>query len=335
MMGSPEIQGACLYLPAVHPRLEDVLAGRSVPGLRVAVICLEDALAAGDIGSAMDVLRRLPKERTAQGPRVYVRPRNAEMLAELQAWGLDRRWCGYVLPKIDVRNAATWLRPIADQPARFMPILETADVFCPTALRDLCDALTDGPLAGCIDAVRLGGTDLFSVLGTRRPRGTTVYESILGPTLSTVACYLMSRRLPTTAPVCEALCPDDTMEAEVRRDVEGGFIGKTAVNPAQVALINRSFAVTAEELDEARAILSSNEAVFRSRGAMCEVAPHTRWARRIEARSVAFGLRSEPALRSLARLAQVPAHNEATPSSSPGESAPPSHRGARVDEMIA
>ena len=107
MMDSPEIQGACLYLPAVHPRLEDVLAGRSVPGLRVAVICLEDALAAGDIGSAMDVLRRLPKERAAQGPRVYVRPRNAEMLAELQAWGLDRRWCGYVLPKIDVRNAAT------------------------------------------------------------------------------------------------------------------------------------------------------------------------------------------------------------------------------------
>lgn len=293
MMDSLEIQGACLYLPAVHPRLNGVLAGRSVPGLRVAVICLEDSLAAGDVRAAMEMLRRLPNERAAHGPRVYLRPRKPEMLAEIQAMGPSRRWCGYVLPKFDTRNAATWLRPIAEQPARIMPILETADVFCPIALRDICDALTDGPFGGRIDAVRLGGTDLFSVLGTRRPYGSTIYESILGPTLSGVACYLMSRRLPTTAPVCETLCPDDTMEAEVRRDVEGGFIGKTAVNPAQVAIINRSFAVRPEEVEEARAILSSDEAVFRSRGAMCEVAPHTRWAQRIEARFAAFGLRQD------------------------------------------
>lgn len=288
-----EIQGACLYLPALHRRLGDVLDGRGVPGLRVAVICLEDALAGSDVATAMATLRRLPVSRPEYGPRVYVRPRNASMLAEIQSWGLDRRWSGYVLPKLDARNVADWLRPLTEQPTNFMPILETADVFCSVALRDLCDALTHGSLASYLDAVRIGGVDLFGVLSARRPQRLTIYESVLGPTLSSVACYLMARGLRVTAPVCEVLCPDRVMEEEVRRDVEGGFVGKTAINPAQVAIINHSFAVSTEELEEARAILSSTNAIFGLHGTMCEVAPHSRWARRIEKRHAVFGLKTD------------------------------------------
>ena len=62
-------------------------------------------------------------------------------------------------------------------------------------------------------------------------------------------------------------------------DVEAGFVGKTAIHPRQVAVIDAAFRVGADELAEAERILASEAAVFQSRGAMCERAPHARWAR--------------------------------------------------------
>jgi citrate lyase beta subunit len=297
----PHFQGACLYVPAVHPKLEAVVAGRAVPGLRVVVVCLEDALAEADVGRAMETLRALviPPIDGAVRPAVYVRPRHIGMLRELLQWKEASSWTGVVLPKLTVASADAWMRALLDRPTRFMPILESADVLCPSALRELCDVILAPPTMPLLDAVRIGATDLFAVLGTRRPRGTTIYDSVLGPTICQTATYLMSRGVPVTAPVCEALHADPMLFDEVRRDVEAGFVGKTAVHPAQVQVIHRQFAVPRDEYTEAMQILGGDAAVFQSRGAMCESAPHAAWARRVRARAEAFGFRDEPASSSL------------------------------------
>lgn len=289
------LQGACLYVPATHARLESVLDGGVPTGLRVVVICLEDSVSPADVGSAVQRLRRTPSRfQHIEGLRVYVRPRSPEMLTDFLGWeDGERRWSGFVLPKVSGASLPDWLRALGSSKARFMPILETADVFCPFALRDLTDAFVELRNRDRLEAVRLGATDLFSVLGTRRPKRGTLYDTHLGSALATATCTLMSRGLPVAAPVCEVLDPTPDTVEEVRKDVDAGFIGKTAVNLRQATLINSLFAVTWQELREAEAILDSDAAVFRSGGSMCEVSPHRNWANRILERHEAFGLRDD------------------------------------------
>jgi citrate lyase beta subunit len=294
MTPASSYQGACLYLPPTHPRLREVLQGEFVPGLRVAVICLEDALEESGVPAGLDTLRSLPADlRRDTGPTVYVRPRTPDMLCTILDWGGPRRWTGFVLPKLDVHSVESWFQPLASGPWRVMPILETADVFCPTRMDDLFQRVLAFADTGRLDAVRLGAADLFGALGTRRPPNASVQDTIIGPVLAMIACRFMARGVPVAAPVCEKLIPDAFMVEETRRDVESGFIGKTAVNPAQVRLINQAFAVTQTELSEAHAITSSTRAVFKRGDTMCEVGPHSRWATRILARHAAFGLRED------------------------------------------
>jgi citrate lyase beta subunit len=289
-MTRPPLQGACLYLPATHPALRRVLSGASVPGLRVAVVCLEDALDEGEVVGALRAVRAECAEHE-RGPRVYVRPRNLAMLCELLSWSESASWCGFVLPKLDVGNAAEWLSPLAKTSFSVMPILESADVFDSFRLRDLCEILVDAAWRQRVRVVRIGATDLFSCIGARRPRGKTIYETVLGPTLALTATQLMARGVCVTAPVHEALSDHELLHREVLTDVESGFVGKTAIHPSQVALINEAFRVSLEELREAHQLLASERAVFQSRGAMCERGPHARWAQRILDRAEEFGVR--------------------------------------------
>lgn len=289
-------------MPAVHPKLDAVLSG-SVHGLRVAVIDLEDSVPGDRVNDSVRIVRQLGNKPSATGLSVYVRPRTPDQLRLLVGDGDNYCWCGYVLPKVSLANLDAWLSPIAGGQSRLMPILESADLFCPGALHELCDTILQRVSSERIDAFRLGGTDLLGVVGTRRPRGKGIYESVVGPALLHAAGYLLSRKLPVSGPVCEMLSPDELMFGEIRQDVENGFIGKTAINPLQVVAINAGFAVDPEDVVEAKAILEPDRAVFASRGAMCEASPHAGWARRVLERHRTFGLKESyaPILESVLR----------------------------------
>ncbi|MFO0609343.1 MAG: HpcH/HpaI aldolase/citrate lyase family protein [Polyangiales bacterium] len=292
------LQGACLYVPAVHRGLDRVLRGEAVPGLRQAVVCLEDAVAEAEVPAALARLRGVARCPSGRGPRVFVRPRDPAMLLELLAWPESAGWDGFALPKVTVATAAHWLGPLAKTRFAAMPIFETAEVFDPYALRDLCAAVEAPAWRDRVEVVRIGGADLFAALGARRPAARTVYDSVLGPTVRAVAALLMSRGLHVTAPVWEGVAPSRAMREEVAMDVEAGLVGKTAIHPRQVPVIDAAFRVSPEELAEAERVLAAGEAVFLSRGAMCERAPHARWAARVVARASAFGVageRAEPA----------------------------------------
>lgn len=290
-MSSEYLQGACMYIPALHSSLDSVVHRRSIPGLRLVVVCLEDAIADGDTEQAMSRLRLLFKTRRShQLPRTYVRPRSLAMLNEILQWDEQANWDGFVLPKLTLGNIEEWLCASSSAQHTIMPILETAEVFDPCRVSDFCDILESTRWSSRIEAVRIGGTDLFATLGARRPRSMHIYDSIIGSTLRMVSCSLMSRGWRVTAPVCESLVANPVMDAEVRMDVEAGFVGKTAVSPLQVKVINDSFRVSLADLVEAKLILESEQTVFRSRDAMCEVAPHSQWAKRIVDRASVFGL---------------------------------------------
>ena len=81
------------------------------------------------------------------------------------------------------------------------------------------------------------------------------------------------------------------LREEVARDLEHGLFTKTAIHPAQVAVIQGALAVLSAELSEARAIVAVDPpAVFAARGAMCEPATHRRWAEMLIRRAALFGV---------------------------------------------
>ena len=286
-------QGACLYTPVVHPRLRDVLGGH-IRGLQTVVLDLEDGLSPHDSKEAMRILREIISPLEPALPYAYIRPRVPEQMLEILDWGGPTRWIGFVLPKLTVDNVHSWLRPLEGSVnVRIMPILESRDVFFSDAFLDLCSVLNSTAVRERIDAIRLGGADLFGALSLRHPRHRSIHDSILGPHLSFIAAALMARGFAVTAPVCEVLEPENVLRHEVEFAVESGFVGKTAITPRQVELINRAYAVTESELSEATTLLGTSDWVFRSRGAMCEKAPHNGWAIRIKERFEVFGIRGD------------------------------------------
>ena len=295
--------GATLYMPAVNPRVPDVLLGEMPFGAGSVVICLEDALAEGDIERGIEIVRQGLARRRPFTPRtgmVFLRPRNLEMarrLARLPGIGtID----GMVAPKFTLAEGYDWLELAREHSIALMPTFETAEYFDPsyvTRVREMFDAA--GPEQ--ILAVRVGGNDLLNTLGVRRVAGRTSHEGPLSWVLSMIASQFMAHGYPVTAPVYDIIGDLETLEREVGIDVESGFVGKTAIHPCQIPVIHAALQVGASELRAARAILAEGAAaVFRIDGIMCEPATHRAWARRIIVRAEQWGVRdaveqSEPA----------------------------------------
>ena len=303
----PTFLGASLYVPANHARLESVLdelvRGKGRGLSRSVIVCLEDAVREDDlehsVRAASQALRTLSARRDdgddTASVRIYVRPRTPELLSRLLHDDAFHTVHGFVFPKVDIGNVDAWLRAASAHPrASLMPTLETRDAFEPARMAALRDHLL--PARRHILALRVGGNDLLSLLHVRRPRERTAWDTVLAPVLSQLLTTFVPWGFSLTAPVFEHASDLVTLQEEVARDVEAGFIGKTAIHPRQVPVIDAAFAVTAADLADANAILDpASRAVFGSNGSMCEPATHAAWARNILARAERFGLRGERA----------------------------------------
>lgn len=285
--------GATLYMPVLHPNVADILHGRTHTPVSSIVLCLEDALAEGDVADGLnrldDLIRNLPSQLPV---RTFLRPRNLEMARNLCLHAAGTGIEGIVAPKVTPDTLFEWLEITRDTSLSVMPTLESASFFDPSRICAIRDILDDHPDdATRIAAIRLGGNDLLSTLALRRERGVTSWEGPLGWVLSMASSILISSGFPVAAPVYDVIDDLDTLKREAKRDVAAGFISKTIIHPAQASVVNEAFRVTREEMDQARAVLNCQaRAVFQLGGIMCEPATHRAWANRIVARGKIFGI---------------------------------------------
>lgn len=285
--------GASLYVPALHPKLDAVLAHQAYPDLKSVIVCTEDAVADRHLDEALRQLRKaLPVMPATPRLMRFVRVRNPSVMCEVLAMPGSERLCGFVLPKI---TAQTWLhyKGLLKGTQALMPTLETAEVFEPEAMRALRKELMLPGLRERILALRIGGNDLLRVLGMRRPRGLTLYDTPLGVLLGQLMLTFKPHGFALTAPVFDLLDDKALLREEVRRDLAFGFCGKTAVHPAQVSVIEAVFKVNALELAAAQRLVAADcPAVFQMGGAMHEAAVHGAWAQRVFLRAHHFGIAS-------------------------------------------
>ena len=298
---SPWHLGATLYMPATRKDIAGAILDGKIPGLRSLVICLEDAVSEADMPDALanlaQLLHTLNAAKQAGGnsdwPLVFIRPRHPEMgkwLTEhLDLSAVD----GFVLPKFTLSALPQWWEIMGNTHLCMMPTLETEEVFDVVQMRELAIALLAHPCHGRIIALRIGGNDLMNVVSLRRPRDLTLYDSPMGYVIKMLVSVFAPRDFALTAPVCEHIDDHEVMARELALDMAHGLVGKTAIHPRQIAVIERALMVTQGEHSDALRILNSTQAVFKSQGSMCEPATHRRWAAGILERAQVYGLVNE------------------------------------------
>lgn len=286
--------GATMYVPVIHPVVADVVTGKRYPNLRSVVLCLEDALHDNDVTRGLKVLSSLLAEDDIQGgPLVFVRPRDLHMARRIAQFKGIEKVDGFVVPKLAAEILPAWVAIAEAVDIVLMPTLESAWVFDPLAVSHFAQTL-EATAKGRVLALRVGGNDLLSHLALRRVRGQTLYEGPLAGCLSQLMCSLGGRGFSLTAPVFDITDDPATLARECAKDVSFGFVGKTAIHPDQIDVIQNCFAVPEALLSDAQEVLqSSAPAVFKRGGAMLEPATHSTWAKRTLARAAIYGTRQD------------------------------------------
>ena len=283
--------GASLYLPANHKNLMEVANGERLGHTRSLIFCTEDAVADADLSWALFNLSVvLANMRADVSAERFVRVRNPEVLTRVLAMKGAEKLTGFVLPKCTRHNFDAYFKQVRGTDHMLMPTLETADVFNDDEMRLFRETLEAPGVRSRILALRIGGNDLLALLGLRRPRNMTIYRTPLGPVIARLVTTFRPYGFVLTAPVFEHLDLPDLLDQEVAEDMAYGMVGKTAIHPSQIALIEQHYRVKARDLEAARAILDvDSPAVFKMHNSMCEVATHRAWAQRMVEQSNVFG----------------------------------------------
>ncbi len=280
--------GGSLYVPVTHKDCLSIANGCKWPELRSVIFCTEDAVAAEALGPALDNLRHcLDTMRPSTETLRFVRVRNPEILTWLLALpGIDKL-DGFVFPKLDMRNIDAYMDRLGGRRSGYvcMPTLETRDVFEPARMAELRDYMLERGYQERILALRIGGNDLLSILGIRRPRDRTLYRTPLGLTIANLVTVFKPHGFQLTAPVFEHLDCPEILQEELGEDLAHGLCGKTAIHPDQLPLIDHRFRVSPSDLEVAQRILGEERAVFKYGGSMCELATHSAWAEHIVMRA--------------------------------------------------
>jgi len=289
--------GASLYVPATREP-ENLVAignGKKFPQLRSVIFCTEDAVREDQVAQALRNLKQaLPSLKKTERPMRFIRVRNPHVLGRCLATAGIENIDGFVLPKVTCTNLRQYQSFFASRDAFFlMPTLETAEVFDAremTRLRELLQK--DSNFRSRVLCLRIGGNDLLNCLRVRREPRHTIYDTPVGGLISRLAGEFIPHGFGLTAPVFEAMTRHDVLRQEIELDLLHGLIGKTAIHPDQIQVIEEQFAVEQQDLEEAEQILNPGApAVFRMGDRMCEPTTHAHWARDILTRAEIYGVR--------------------------------------------
>ena len=286
-------------MPATHKNLQQIARGELLGAVRSLIFCTEDAVLESELG---DALCNLSLALQALPPRSnidrFVRVRSPEVLRRVIAMPGAQRLTGFVLPKATRHNFDAYfqqirqVRQISSTHYGLMPTLETVEVFDEAEMRLFRQCLEQPGVREHILALRIGGNDLLALLGIRRPRGMTIYRTPLGMVISRLVTSVVPYGFGLTAPVFEHLGQPALLAQEIEEDIAHGLIGKTAIHPSQITLIEQHYRVHHNDMEAALRIMDrASPAVFKMHDSMCEVATHRAWAHGVVEQARVFGIR--------------------------------------------
>ncbi|MEA3373928.1 MAG: HpcH/HpaI aldolase/citrate lyase family protein [Campylobacterota bacterium] len=280
--------GGTLFVPATHKYLEAIAHGEKFPTLRSVVMDLEDGITEDELQEGMNrIAALLPALRSASLLR-FIRPRNVEVLRQILGFESIGKINGFIFPKFGLESAEAYLSLMKNSQHCFMPSIEGKELFDAVSLGVLRDWLL--PYNSRIPVIRFGAEDMFRQLGLRRECATSLYDmaapsQVIGNLLTTFKPYGFA----LSAPVYRCYKDHEGFINDVKRDLQEGMISKTIIHPDQIDLLEKVYAVSSNEYEAAREIISSGDAVFAQNGEMAERTTQHPWAESILKRAALYG----------------------------------------------
>jgi citrate lyase subunit beta/citryl-CoA lyase len=228
-----------LYVPGDRPdRFEKAVAS----GAQLVILDLEDAVAPAAKPAALEAVTDWLRQRTVGGPVIQVRinPGGEHEVGSLRATAapVELR-----IPKVEHRDQLDRLAELAG-PMPLTALIESALGV------ENARAIAAHP---AVTRIALGESDLASDVGSRE-----------APVLdyARVRLVFAARAAGLPAPMISAY-PDirdlEGLRADTERGKRLGCVGRIAVHPSQLAVIDEVFAPTAEEVDWAQQVLATVE----------------------------------------------------------------------------
>ena len=283
--------GASLYVPTTRQDLQKIADGEVLSHLRSVIFCTEDAVSEADLSYALFNLS-LMLQQMSDRPSLarFVRVRNPFVMKRILNMPGSDKLDGFVLPKVTSNNFDAYFQQVCNTKHKLMQTLETIVVFNELEMLKFRQCLEHSDVRDRILALRIGGNDLLALLGIRRPRNMTIYRTPLGPVISRLVTIFRPYGFVLTAPVFEHLDNSVLLLQEVEEDLAHGMVGKTAIHPSQVELIEQHYRVKHNDLEVALKVIDkTSPSVFRMHDSMCEVATHNAWASNLIERARIFG----------------------------------------------
>ncbi|WP_163833237.1 aldolase/citrate lyase family protein [Spartinivicinus ruber] len=274
--------GATLYMPAIRSDLVQRLMATQAGSV---VLCTEDAISEHQIEDALKNINKLLTSFPQINTSVFIRARSPGVLANLLALDTIEHIKGFVIPKIDHSNVHEYKAAIEDSGKEkfyLMPTIETEIAFDNQELIRLRKLMDTFPVG--IPCFRIGGNDLLSLLGIKRPDYVTIYETPVRIAIDNCITAFRPFGYQLSAPVFEFIDDENIplLKKELMLDRAYGFLNKTAIHPTQVSLIQDILSIRNEELDLAKEIIRhQDKAVFKAGGQMCEPSTHINWAKKV------------------------------------------------------
>ena len=275
--------GASLYVPTTHPDLIKIARGDKLAGIRSIIFCTEDSVSNRDLPIALrNLAHALHELHYNEGRYRFIRVRSVQVLDMVLQMPGVQHIDGFVLPKISHLNFNEYMERLNKTEHVLMPTLETREAFSERDMVQLLSLFEQTGVRERIYCLRIGGNDLLSLIGMRRPRGKTIYQTPIGSIISRLVTTFKPHGFNLAAPVFEYLDDPHTLSCEVGEDLNHGLIGKSAIHPNQVPQIEKHYQVEAVDMEAAQLILSEESAaIFRFQNAMCEPSTHRNWANNV------------------------------------------------------
>jgi citrate lyase subunit beta / citryl-CoA lyase len=223
-------------------------------GADALILDLEDSVATQNKATARELVGRWLLEHPGSTPSVWVRVNAATVEADIASFTVAP--AGVMVPgaepallhDVDALLTArerAWGAPEAS--IQVIPLIETA--------RGLLAAVE---LAGTRRAVRLaiGRADLAAELGLGiDPEGPEFRSILLDIVIASAAAGISAPLAPTSTDFRDLAALRSSTDQLMRL----GYRGRTAVHPAQLAVINEVFTPSADEIERARALVEAFE----------------------------------------------------------------------------
>ena len=296
--------GGLLYMPAFQKNIVQKISQKKLPRLTSAAFCLEDSIRDESLDAAEKSLQFILRELDGVNnlPLVFVRirsPRHLEIFHEAIG-SRSKILTGYILPKFDMSNAPEYLKLAREINLPIMPTLETNRVANlltrRTELLSLKEILDDSKKI--VLNIRVGVNDFCNLYGLRRDVRRTIYDIGIVRDVLTDILNVFAKDYVVAGSVWNFFGGNfwaEGLRREMELDRVNGFIGKSAIHPAQLPIIFDGMKVSRADFLDAEQILnwkSDTHGVLKSfdGSRMNEIKCHTTWARRIKILGELYGV---------------------------------------------